>query len=822
MQAAAPAYAQDGGAGGDTAQPVKLGVFNVNAGVSASRVYSDNVFSTESNEISDQSNLFSGFVRLESDLEKHKLDIYGGGTVGRYRDQDNEEYEDYFIGADGRFDLNEQHYLFGGFEHAREHEERSSPDDVNGTEPTLYKDSSAYAGYSGNITDANAVRFGVNSRKLDFDDVAAANGTINNDDRDRYQHEIGLRASHSLQPGLDVFGQGVIDIRRYDDQTDDLGRQRDSDGYRLGGGLSLRFGGDVVAEGFAGVMQQDYDDPAFSSVTTPYAGLYVSAPLAPHTIGRISYSRSIDETTLANASSVVSDIVTASVDVGVTESIDFSAYTSLIREDFQEVNLTADRRDESLLAGVEARYWFLPNFYFAANYDFIDQDSSFANNDFTENVVALTIGAELNAHQRETFRISRGPALPFDGAYGGVQGIVEQFQDDQNGPRQGQNQLSSEYATWSVGGGLVAGYGRRIYEDFYGGVEIEGNKQDNYWNTAQDPGGRDENGEKTAEYGAALRAGYVVNEDVLYYVRGGLTSADFVQQIRLGDGREFDQQFQQDGYQYGIGAEAALGSGMSLRMEYVHTSYPAYTIDRGGAGAGAPDQIEEFDNSSNQLRVAAVYQLGGWDEDVRQALRNPREAEDFDGLYTGLQGGLAQFNSVSSGLRANGTANRTADQGAAGFQGGPYVGYGMIFGGGFYLGLEADGNAADSKWDFHNSAGRVIAQHRSFDASLNLRGGYVVNDSILLYGRVGPAVAYLETDVDTAQGPSSSDNDLVPGIRFGAGIETFLDQNWRLRSEYVATIYDSIETRFTDGAFSAVEEYEPTDGAFRIGLSYHY
>lgn len=800
----------------------KVGDFYVNAGVAATRLHDDNVFSTTSDKNRDWLTVYSGFVRLESDFDEHQLDVYAGADVGRYDTETTEDYEDYFIGADGRYDFSGGDFLFGGFEHAREHEERSSPDEVNGSEPTLYTDTSAYGGFAGALSDADRVRLGITGRKLDFDDTPATGGDINNDDRDRTLIEIGARYSHTLEPGLDLFGQGVVDVRRYDDEFDDNNRQRDSEGFRLGAGASLRFPGDVAAEGFVGVMRQDFDEPAFDAVTTPYAGLNLSAPLDETTLLRLSHARSIDETTIATSSSAVTDVSTLSVDAGLTEHLDAGGYLSFVREDFQEIVGQTDRRDETLQVGVNGRFWFVPYAYVGASYDYISQDSTVAGADYSENLIGVSLGAELNPHQRRTYRLVRGPALPFDGAYGGVQAIQEQFRIDQNGPRQGDAFVfDSEYANWIQGGGLLGGYGRRVFGDYYAGVEMEWSKFVGHWHADQ-TGGRQESAEKADEYGVALRGGYVVNQDVLFYGRLGLTSADFTQDLLLGDGRRFSEPFQQNGVQVGAGAEAALGSGLSLRFEYVQTSYQGYAFNRGGPGAGAPQRIENFDNTSNQFRLAGVYQFGGWSDSAREARRAERSAQDFDGFYFGGQLGHAQYNSELRGLRDDGAAMRTADHGDVSLQGGPYVGYGVVVGDAIYLGAELDGNYAETEWEFVNTRGRVEKVSREYDAALTLRGGYIVNDAILLYGRVGPAVMNAETGIITVDGSRSDDTDMLPGVRFGGGVETFLDDSWRLRAEYVGTFYEDHDVRFTDGAFSAIDTFENSDGAFRIGIAYHY
>lgn len=345
-------------------EPVKVGKFYLNSGASVSRVYDDNVFATNTGKTSDWSTVYSGFARLESDFDRHELNIYAGGDTSRYSSQKNEDYTDYFAGFDGKVDITDSHALFGGAEYERSHEARTSADDVNGIKPTIYSDERAFGGYTGKF-DNTSVRLGGTADIMNFDDVASSNGIINNDDRDRNMYELGLRVSQQIVQGFELFGQGVLDDRVYKAAKDDNGYDRDSSGYRLGGGAAVRLSGDVYAEGFGGAMSQNYDDPRFETVTTPYFGGSLSAPLSNDTLIRASLSRTINETTVSGASSSVSTSAGFTLYSNLTDDLESTVYLGLIKDKFQDIQ----RTDNIKQAGASLRYWLLPWVYLEGGYD---------------------------------------------------------------------------------------------------------------------------------------------------------------------------------------------------------------------------------------------------------------------------------------------------------------------------------------------------------------------------------------------------------------------------------------------------------------------
>jgi hypothetical protein len=247
-------------------EPPQIGPFKLGASVSVTGEYTDNVFSTENDRKGDFVTVIAPEVTLRGRSEDFKLDLGASAEIGSFATETSEDYTDAKLSGEGQWNLSAETFLFGGLDYAWEHEERSSADDVDGTEPVEYREASAFAGISAGLGPVTT-RLGVNFRDFDFDDTPAGLGTsVNNDDRDRPQTELGTRLGYKLGEGQQVFLQGVYDMRDYDASRDDSGFDRDSSGFNAAAGYRGQFG-PFQGEALIGILHQNYDDPTFPHST---------------------------------------------------------------------------------------------------------------------------------------------------------------------------------------------------------------------------------------------------------------------------------------------------------------------------------------------------------------------------------------------------------------------------------------------------------------------------------------------------------------------------------------------------------------------------
>jgi hypothetical protein len=135
-----------------------------------------------------------------------------------------------------------------------------------------------------------------------------------NDDRNFNQYGGVGRISYDLLPGLKPFVEGEGDSRVHDLQFDRNGYQRDSSGGYVKAGTSFEFSRLLTGEISLGYAARDYVDVRLNRLQ----GLLVASSLTwtatPLTTAKFYSTTSIDETTLAGVSGVLTHIYTFEVD----------------------------------------------------------------------------------------------------------------------------------------------------------------------------------------------------------------------------------------------------------------------------------------------------------------------------------------------------------------------------------------------------------------------------------------------------------------------------------------------------------------------------
>jgi hypothetical protein len=361
------------------------GGFRIIPNASLTETWDDNIYGTPTGEVSDSITTLDASVNANSNWARHRLNLDAGVSADAYADNDSEDIVDWWLGADGRYDLSAKSHALGGLRFMKEHEDRSSPDSITGaSDPTTYLSSIAHLGVAHQLAPFT-IRLGGVIEKLDFDTGSAPGFDINQ--RDRRQYSLGTRFSYQLKPDREVFLQASTDAREYDDST--VGR--DSDGYRLGLGLRIKQGADFEAEGFIGHLMQYYDDVALKDVSALYFGGELKWKPAAQTRVNATLDRSVDETTLSGASSLLNSTVGARIEHDLNSQLALNAAVSYAKSDYQGVNVELNEFSVS----VGARYYFNRHVFVSGGYRRISRDSNVAVYEYDRNVVFLAVGYAL-------------------------------------------------------------------------------------------------------------------------------------------------------------------------------------------------------------------------------------------------------------------------------------------------------------------------------------------------------------------------------------------------------------------------------------------
>jgi len=817
-----------------TPDGIRAGDFLVYPQISLGLTYDDNIYATPQNEVQDTVLHVTPSVEIKSDWQRHLFNVRAGADISRYRDHGSEDTEDYWLEAEGRYDIRKGTNAFGGARYARYHEDRESPDAVLGSDPTLYRDNMVYAGLSHRFNDRFSSRIGGSFRVLDFDD----SGLVNNDDRDRNLLTGGVWLGYDLKPGYQLFLQGALDQRNYDSAVDDAGYNRDSDGYRLQAGVKWkrgRLGGDA----YLGHMSQRYDDAALADVSAPDYGASLTWRATERTTLRAVLDRSIEETTLSSptpASSYLATTVSAGVVHRIRPNLTASASASRTNADYQGNS----REDDFTAADLGVKYDITRRVFLAAGYRYMFRDSNVSGADFHRNQVSLTLGGYLYPRRPlppswETYAFAIDPAVNnrFGGLYLGLQAGHEALgTNTTRDPGTGTDIDDANFLGRDVLWGAFAGYGW-TRDRWYAGLELEGERGKAGWDHHKSKANSPTiSVDKGNSYGASLRLGRMLDNGVLAYVRGGLVRSDFATRYDNTDATPpdtlVDRTFTETGRRLGVGIEVPETAHLFWRMDYAYTDYGDYVVDYGTAQ-------ESYGNVDSALRLGIGYRFG-----QQLGARSKPVKFDHGGLYAGGYVSQSALGSQTTGThREDYDAGAmppgpeydfAADFGVNDLGAGLFAGYGRMFGN-WYLGVEADADFSQAKWEHVRVAGGSpgggrdfsVAKHDSYGLSGRL--GYRLHSGTLVYGRIGAVRTSFQTIYNRGNN-SATYVDLrnrVNGRRVGIGADVPMTRDLLLRMDYSYTDYDDYSFTTSHGGGKQDDmNYANWENLFRLGVAMRF
>jgi hypothetical protein len=333
--------------------------FRVRPSLSIRQIYDDNVFRTDKHTRWDWITLVSPQLKVDSSWTRHSLRLRAGAESGSYWEYDDENYLDYWGKGEARIDLNENTDLFGGLGFSYEHEGRDSPDSpVRELEPTTYKTFNANTGVKTTFGNTS-YRLGGTYETLDYDNVPGIGGPVINDDRDRELIGLGVRVTRRRDEHSRIFLQASYDRRDYDHSPDQYGFKRSSEGHRAALGMAEDWGDGNEFEAYLGVLNQDYDDPRFDTVSKPDFGGRLTLALEKVTKIGATLQRSLEETTDIGSPGYLNTSFSANLQHRVSPR--FIPYLNLGYSyyDFLETG----RKDRTYSAGAGLKYFVTHNTY---------------------------------------------------------------------------------------------------------------------------------------------------------------------------------------------------------------------------------------------------------------------------------------------------------------------------------------------------------------------------------------------------------------------------------------------------------------------------
>ncbi len=369
---------------------VRAGSFLVLPKLDVSEQYNDNIYATESDEKSDFITNVSPAVNIKSLWSRHSLNLHAGLSQYWYNSHSSENRLDWNVGADGRLDVLRDTYLTADAGYQQAHEDRGSPNSLaSAAEPTEYDLFDSSLGLHQRFNRVTASLTGTYDN-YDYKNVPRNDGTeINEDARDRKEYLGALRLGYDVSPDTNVYVEGSLNKRDYNQITN--GVDRSSDGYAAVVGSDFKLSRLAEGEVFVGYQKQNYDDEQFSSNGGLAYGAKVNWFVTPLTTVRFSADSTIDESIDPLASGYKAQQVGLGVDHELLRNLVLSGDIAYENDDFGDIS----RKDDVTSATLGATYLLNNFFAVGLNYGIVDRNSNVSGADYTQNRVGITIRGQL-------------------------------------------------------------------------------------------------------------------------------------------------------------------------------------------------------------------------------------------------------------------------------------------------------------------------------------------------------------------------------------------------------------------------------------------
>lgn len=345
--------------------------------------FDDNVYRTADDETADFFATIAPELSLRTGDELLAFTLDLTAELRRYLEETDNDYLDAGLAGQMRASPLEDLDLRADAGWFRRHEDRADPDS---------------AGLESSVTEYDEVQGGgeviyrlselqflldAEARDLTYSDSATTPGAF----RDRIVYSTRGRIGYEFDAGLIAFTEGSYNWVRYDRARNREGLLQDNEGWQVLAGLGYDVSGVSYAEVGVGYRQQSFDDPSFETS----GGLAFSADVLWNVTDMMTLTlganRSVEQTTLAGASSSVNTSIELGLDYEIRDDLLFTSGLGYANADFGDIA----REDDDITA--RAGLVYLINEFSSAElaYEFQRRDSSADDADFTSNAVTLGI-----------------------------------------------------------------------------------------------------------------------------------------------------------------------------------------------------------------------------------------------------------------------------------------------------------------------------------------------------------------------------------------------------------------------------------------------
>ncbi|WP_158548664.1 outer membrane beta-barrel protein [Parvularcula marina] len=340
---------------GYEAEGLRTGQFIIKPKVDVGVGYSSNVFALSDVDAAlgfdvfeDESDVYAfarPSVRFESDWSRHA--IAGGAYVEavRFNEFDEESMVDWGAYLDGQIDVTEFADFFGGLSYDRLNESRRSYNSAFlFDEPINYTQGEIYGGYRQEFGRVK-IKGQLGAQTRDYDDaqviplVVVTPGLFFNADQD-FRDRTAITAlgevAFAVTRDTAVYFEAQKNWQDFDGTDAVFRRERDSNGYRVTGGVDFDLTKLMRGRVGIGYFSQEFDDPTYDEIS----GVAIDAALewfpSDLTTVTLTADRGVDNSAIISSAGYISSDVMIQLDHELRRNVILSGFAAFGRDEYDD------------------------------------------------------------------------------------------------------------------------------------------------------------------------------------------------------------------------------------------------------------------------------------------------------------------------------------------------------------------------------------------------------------------------------------------------------------------------------------------------------
>ncbi len=364
---------------------IRAGGFLISPGIEVSGVYDDNIYRTKNNEESDFITNVKPAIGIQSNWNRHALFFGAEGDFGFYRDNTENNFEDYGLIASGQYDFTEGTTLIVALSQARRHESRGLTADSNGAAPIEYTATRQQFQFTRDLSMLQLDIHGQNEDVEISDTTALGVPTSRFTDRD--SQRLGSTLTYEYMPGNALFAGGTYHTTDYHLPT---GVAREAHGADLRGGIEFDTARGVRGSLYSTYVYRTYDGGP-DDTKRPYIGASLFWDVTPLTTLSALLDNSFADTTVSGAAGVVRTTRRLMLKQKLTTRVTADVSGGLNHYEYVGGDGALNRTTKLSYGGMGGEFKATDNFGLRAAYDMQQRTSPLASDEYRDQRVSLSV-----------------------------------------------------------------------------------------------------------------------------------------------------------------------------------------------------------------------------------------------------------------------------------------------------------------------------------------------------------------------------------------------------------------------------------------------